>query len=346
MSAARALAADARRFREARRFRDAVRLRAASAAWGRPDAVRFVWQRHVLFHDAGRWLAHSLDRPLVLSVHASLVREAEQWGVRRPGWGRLVEWWGEQRILRAADVVACVSDEVAASARELGVARERIVVTTNGIDMQRFERVEADERADDAPRSRLGLADSFVVGWLGSFRSFHALDLLFEAATAAQRDVEGLALLLVGDGPDRQRLEQEARRRGVRAVFTGTVANDDVPAYLRAMDVATIVDSGEHAFHYSPVKLREYMAAGRAIIAPRVGEIPRGIADEEEALLISPGSAEELAGALRRLAADAALRDRLGQAAQRRIATDGSWAARVRAVESRLVELGALTPQA
>ncbi|MCU1351370.1 MAG: hypothetical protein JWM05_579, partial [Acidimicrobiales bacterium] len=192
---------DLRQWRRARRFHVP-----AAGPW---DGCRiaFVWQRHELFHTAGLDLADALGAPSVLFAPASIVWEAEQWGVNRPGWGRRLERIAEGRALARADLVACGSDLVAEQVTRLGVSPSRTLITPTGVDLGDFA-----PPVDAAGlRARLGLGDRFVVGWVGSFRSFHGLDQL----VAAMADLDGAVLLLVGDGPERPRVEAQARRLGV-----------------------------------------------------------------------------------------------------------------------------------
>ena len=187
----------------------------------RAHDVSFVWQRHELFQTAGVGLARSLGVPAVLFVPATLVWEARQWDVSRPGWSRLIERTGEQPALRGADLVACGTEVVAEQVVRLGVLEERIIVTPTGVDLGLF----ADDRDPVPLRRRLGLDARFVVGWVGSFRRFHAMEQAVEALVG----MEGTSLLLVGDGPERPRIERLAHDLGVSAVFTGTVSHVELP---------------------------------------------------------------------------------------------------------------------
>lgn len=309
---------DLRTWRRARRFRiDPV------GPWS-GDEVAFVWQRHELFQDAGLRLAAALGVPLVLFVPATVVWEADQWGTHRPGWGRWIERRGEQPALRAADLVACGTDEVAEQVHRLGVADTRVLRTPTGVDLDLFGA--ASDPA--AVRARLGLDNRFVVGWVGSFRRFHALDQAVDAVAA----VDGATLLLVGDGPERPRIEQLARRRGVATVFTGTVDHDKLPGYLAAMDAALVLAPTGAGFHYSPLKLAEYLAAGVAVIAPAVGQLPERLTDGVDALLVPPDDPVALATALTRLRDDPALAGRIGTAGRATAETEWSWDHQVRRV--------------
>jgi glycosyltransferase involved in cell wall biosynthesis len=316
-------AKDARGYARGRQFAiDADRYRDRDLA--------FVWQRHEMFQTAGLDLADALDVPSVLFVPATHVWEAEQWGVRRPGWRGLAERFGESPAMRRADVVACGSDVVAEQARRLGARSGSVVVTPTGVDIEMFSAPVEATRA----RARLGLQNRFVVGWVGSFRPFHAL----EQAIAAVDGIADASLLLVGDGPERPRIEAAARDRGVAAVFTGTVPHPELPELLATMDVALVLAGRDETFHYSPLKLAEYLAAGRAVVAPGVPQIADRINAGDEAILVPPGDAIALAAAVRRLHDDPELRARLGANARVAAAVNWSWDGAVRQVLASLTD--------
>jgi glycosyltransferase involved in cell wall biosynthesis len=312
---------DVRRWHAARTFQVP-----AEGPWTASE-VAFVWQRHELFHDAGLRLAADLGVPSVLFVPAPLVWESRRWGARRLG-HRLLEEIGEQRALKAADVVACGSPMVADEVVRLGVPRRRIVVTPTGVDLDLF----GPPRRPSPTRQELGLGDDFVVGWTGSFRPFHAL----EQAVSAVSRVEGATLLLVGDGPERPRLEALAARSDVRAVFTGTVDHTRLPDHLWAMDAALVLAPADDPFHYSPLKLAEYLAAGLPVVAPAAGELPHQLEDGTDAVLVPPGDVAAMAAALTELRDDPDRRQRLSVAARATAEAHFSWDARVRAVLAAL----------
>ncbi len=289
--------------------------------------VELVWQRHDLFHTAGLDLARRVGAPSVLFVPAAKVWEAERWGTTRPGWGRWLERRAERPALLGADLVACGSEAVVEQVLRIGVPDRRVLLTPTGVDLELFA-----ELPDPAPlRRRLGLQDRFVVGWIGSFRRFHALEQAVEAAA-----VPGAALLLVGDGPERARIERLARHRGVPATFTGTVPHDQLPAHLAAMDVAVILAPRDEPFHYSPLKLAEYLAAGLPVVAPASGQLAQRLTDGVDAIVVPPHDVPALSAALRRLRDDPEERARLGKAARAAAEAEWSWDHQVRRVVDSL----------
>jgi len=289
--------------------------------------LQFVWQHHDLFHRAGEELARRQGCPLVSFVHAPQVWEAKQWGVRRPGWGSALERYGERPQLLASDVVACVSDEVAREMRRIGVAGDRIVVCPTGVDPEKF----GPHVSGLGVRERFGLGDNFTVGWAGSFRSFHGLDTLIEAFAQLLTEAPEARLLLVGAGAAREDLELLTRRLRVdrSTIFTGAVSHSEVPELVAAMDVAVVSAPRDAGFHYSPQKLREYMAAGTPVVAAKVPDICRFARDGREILLFDPGDGVGLAGQLATLHRDPALRAAIGHAGRTLVVAGATWDAQL-----------------
>jgi glycosyltransferase involved in cell wall biosynthesis len=236
----------------------------------------------------------------------------------------VLERRGELPQLRESDIVACVSDEVATEVIRLGVDPARVLVSPMSVDPERFR---PDSEIRDARRRELGLEDEFVVGWVGSFRQFHGLDILVDAFAELVTAVPNARLLLVGEGLEHQAIEDQAERVGIResVIFTGAVAHLDVAPLVDAMDAAVVTARSDESFHYSPLKMREYLACGTPVVAPRAGEVPRTVEDGVTALLHDPGDRDGLCGALQRLAGDSELARRLGLAGRELVLETGTW---------------------
>jgi glycosyltransferase involved in cell wall biosynthesis len=202
------------------------------------------------------------------------------------------------------------------------VAADRIEVVPNGIDPAAFA---------DLP-ARPPAPDPLVLGFVGFVRDWHGLDAVI-AALAEQTGAEqtgaeqtgtehartpGLDLVVVGDGPARAALERQAASLGIadRVRFTGLAPHEDVPRLVAGFDIALQPRAVAYA---SPLKIFDYMAAGRAIVAPDQPNIREILTNGETALLFDPASPDAVWLAVLRLAGDAALRARLGVAARAEI---------------------------
>jgi glycosyltransferase involved in cell wall biosynthesis len=267
-----------------------------------------------LFSDVGASFASAWRLPFVLEVNAPLLIERKRveplplWSVAKDI---------EQEVFGQADAVLAVSEGVATYVRQEGADERRVYVVPNGVDTSRFH-PELDARE---LRERLGTVDSLVVGFVGSLRSWHGVDLLIDAfARCARPDWR---LLIVGDGPERQDLESQARESvlGGQISFTGPISHADIPLYIAAMDIPVAPYRWAPDFYFSPLKLYEYLAAGKAVIASDVGQIAGAIRHEENGYLVPPDDVPALSSALVRLADDAQLRERLGRQAPQGLMT-------------------------
>jgi glycosyltransferase involved in cell wall biosynthesis len=196
---------------------------------------------------------------------------------------------------------------------DAGVPAQRVHVVPNGVALERF--ADLPRRGDD---------HYVVLGFVGFMRPWHGLDAVIDGL-ADEEAGEGLALILVGDGPSRAALEQKAAASGVadRVVFAGVVAQQDVPAWVGRFDIALQPQATAYA---SPLKIFDYMAAGCAIVAPDQPNIREILRHGQTALLFDPLDPDGMWSAVRSLAADPDLRARLGQAARAELeARDYTW---------------------
>ena len=268
----------------------------------RPDAI---YERANIFMLSGVWAARFFGLPLLVEVNAPLTEERAKFD------GLALEWlarWTEETAWRAADFVLPVTAVLGKYAERAGVPPSRIVVTSNGVDLNRFD---AQERTD---RSESSSATPTVLGFVGYIREWHGLPLILElmASDAALKDTH---LLVVGDGPGRATIERKAQQLGIaeRVCVTGIVERDELASYIRQFDVALQPEVTAYA---SPLKLFEYMALACAIVAPDTENIREILTDQGDSLLFAPNDAKALAQAVRSLVQDPKLRHRLGMAAR------------------------------
>jgi glycosyltransferase involved in cell wall biosynthesis len=304
----------------------------------------FVYERYSLFGAGGRMLAQKLGIPHVLEVNAPLIDEAAEFrNLEDIELARDVERY----LFSTTDHVIVVSSELRDYVLRVAPSAQ-VTVIPNGVRLELFE---ANDGAA-AWRERLwpaatqgasGLAtDSapFLVGFMGRVRPWHGVELLIDAVAGLGPEA-GISLCVVGaDRETGQGLAQRARERGIDGRFRclEPVPHDVAPQVLRAMDVLVAPYPQLERFYFSPLKVFEYMAAGKPIVASAIGQVSRILVDEHTALLVPPGDPSALGAALIRLQADPGLGTRLGSAA-RVAAREHTWAKRMESVTAILESL-------
>jgi len=216
----------------------------------------------------------------------------------------------EQLLARVATKLVAVSPEVRDDLVALGVApAAKFAVVRLGIELD--ERVDYDEEGRKATRRLLGIPpDAFVVGWIGRMTAVKRTEDIARTLQAlVERGVDGY-LCLVGDGPDRTRLERRMHELGVakRCLFVGYQEN--VARFYDAMDVLLLTSVNEG----TPVSVIEALAAGRPVVATRVGGVSDVVRDGVDGFLAEVADVESLAARLAELAGDPELRTRMGNA--------------------------------
>ena len=189
----------------------------------RPDVI---YERYNLYFPSGIWARRRFRVPLLLEVNAPVYEERRRYGgIALP---RLAQW-SERHAWRGADLVLPVTEVLAGHVASAGVPRERIHVIPNGINETSFAGLPDREAA----KRSLGLADRFVLGFVGFMREWHGLDRVLRFMKQQTRT--DLHALFVGDGPDRARLERIAAELGLssRLTITGVVERNAVPAVRR-----------------------------------------------------------------------------------------------------------------
>lgn len=292
-----------------------------------PDAI---YERYALLGTAGQELAKALDIPHILEVNAPLSDEqARHRGIVFDQTIRAIE----QRIIAGADQVISVSEPLKQWIVRTGASADRVTVLPNGVNTDRF-----DERTGTV-RERLDIGARPVVGFVGTLKAWHGTETLIRAMGSLVRE-RGLdhapALLIVGDGPQREQLETLARDEGISdiTIFTGMVPHGEMPDYLAAIDIAVAPYAEAGDVYFSPLKLFEYMAMGCTVIAAGTGQIREYIRHMDNGLLYAPGDIDALAGQVAAMLDDPARARNLGETARHEARSTMSWSRIADAVTS------------
>ena len=288
----------------------------------RKEEIAFVWEQHDLFSGSGRRIANLFGVPLILYVHAPVIWEAEKWGTKRYAWGKLLSFM-ESRTLRRADCVAVVSEEVKQQVIRMGVNRQKILVSPMAVDKQLYSE---SITCRDIYRRKWQLDKKFVIGWTGSFRKFHGLDIVIKSfANFSVKNSEAI-LLLIGEGAIQDEMKVLASTLGIdeKVIFAGKYKYSEIPELISVFDIGVVgAPPGDH-FHYSPLKLREYMAAGKAVLAPNVGEIPQEF-ESNQLRLYKAGDILSLSGGMDYLFRNKREREKIACEGRKAVLKNKTW---------------------
>ena len=315
--------------------REQAQARAAERIVSRviADGAGLVYERYSLFSTALADITAATGVPGILEVNAPLIDEQRRHR-------SLVDASGAAQVLRrqvtAARATVCVSDLVADWVRRrtadlfdtgAGDVAGRIHTVPNGVSVRRIQPQPEDP-------------DQVVVTFVGTLKPWHGVaDLITAAALARQ----SWSLRIIGDGPEMDSLRAQAGRLGVEADFRGAVAPQDIPIHLAgsAIGVAPYPDlGGGEQQYFSPMKVLEYLAAGLAVVASDVGQIPQLLEDGSgrHGMLVAPSDPTALAAALDDLAACPDRRARMGRSGRLLAEERHSWHRTV----ARILELAGL----
>ena len=298
-----------------------------------------IYERHAFFLWIGAWLAERRRVPFVVEVNELAGDER----IRAQPWLLPLARWADRMTFRRARLIVVVSPHLQRRIEAMGIPREKILVLPNAVDddivdavvdpAQIRQRFACSPGRTGSP-SRTGI-EGIVIGFAGWFVPWHRLDVLLAEFAALAAATPKLRLMLVGDGPLRASLEEQAAALGVRdrLIFTGAVAHAEMAQFLAAMDICVVPHSNAYR---SPIKLFEYLARGRAVVAPRTEPIALVVRHLENGLLFDPESPEDMRAQLARLISDPALRDRLGEQGRRDVRIGHTWTWNAGAVLDRV----------
>jgi PEP-CTERM/exosortase A-associated glycosyltransferase len=240
---------------------------------GRKMGIPVVYEIRAFWEDAA--VDHGTTREN--SLRYKLTRALETWAVKR------------------ADAVTVICEGLRNDLVARGIPPSKITVIPNAVDIDKFT---VGGTPDPALKMKLGLGNSRVLGFIGSFYAYEGLDSLIAALPAIAKQVPDVKVLLVGGGPQDAALKQQVMALDLkdRVVFTGRVPHDEVNRYYDLIDVLVYA---RHPMRLTelvtPLKPLEAMAQGRLMVASDVGGHKELIQDGKTGVLFRAGNAGDLA---------------------------------------------------
>lgn len=286
-----------------------------------------IHERFNLLALGGAWASRKLGIPFVLEVNADLVEQRRFKGIPERGLRRLFAIWSTRVCFETAAQIICISPRLKEHLRSRwNIAESKLTVLPCAADVEAFQ----PSTNSETVRKTLGLTTEPVVMWVGGYYPWHDLNLLLESFARILPQRPDARLVLVGDGPGRTSIEDRVTKAGMghSVIMTGAIAHSQVPEMLSIADVAVVPSAPVTASlggTGTPLKLFEYMAAGKAIVATALNEAEEVIRAGHNGLLVGAGDVNGFARATLSLINDPEERKRLGQNARLQAVRQYSW---------------------
>lgn len=287
------------------------------------DEPDFLYQRSSAFNCSGALLSFLLRKPLILEFNSSALWKTDKWVRQR---FRITRLLIERLNLIWSHRIMVVSEILRRQLKSKGVDLNKIVVNPNAADPDIFNPSTAKKDFS----MTYGISNKIIVGFAGMFGQWHGVETLVRCVKHTVPKNKHIHFLLIGDGILRDKLEKIVETDGTSEFirFTGIVPKKEMPTYLNACDILVSPHrnmADGQSFFGSPIKIFEYMAMGKPIVASEVGQLKEILEHEKNAILVPPDDPEKLATAIVRLASDSELREVLGRKARNDLIQNYTW---------------------
>ena len=301
-----------------------------------------IYQRYNGFSFCGAYIAKKKNMPFVLEFNSSDVWKIKNWKNNDTFLKRIFKTIYykifklpivstiEKYNLNSAAHIVVVSDALKNILLKFGVDENKIIVNPNGIDESKYN---PQIKCDDV-KQKYNLENKIVIGFIGTFGQWHGAEniaLAFGKLLKKSPEYKNKAkLFMIGDGIRMSAVKKYILEFGLQenVVLTGLIPQYEGAKFLNACDIlinATVPNPDGSEFFGSPTKLFEYMAMGKAIICSDMAQMSEILEQGKTAYMVEPGNIDELATAMKELADDGELRQRLGDSARDEVIQKYTW---------------------
>ena len=242
--------------------------------------ISLIYERYSLFMFATVWWAKRHNLPIVLEINDS----CQVHRVRPLTFNKLaakIERW----VFKNATGLVFISSRFKDVAEQAYGDIAPSVVSPNAADLDKFI---INNDAGNKLRKTLGIEGKLVIGYVGAFVHWHGINWFVDLISERLKEFPNLVLLLVGDGVAFDTIQDRIKQAGVtsQVLMPGNIEHSKIPTYLAAMDFGILPDSNDYG---SPMKLFEFMAMGKGMVAPNFTPIAEVVKDNETSWLFPAG---------------------------------------------------------
>jgi len=281
-----------------------------------------IYTRNVSFALLGLLIKKIKNAKLVLELNGLF---SEDWksekkklyvGIKNIVWSYL-----EIFVAKRADAVIAVAQGIRDILIQRGGDRNKIFIIPNGANVDMFRQIN-DSAAINELRNHHGISENdYIVAFIGNLAPHHGIEYLIRSAPLVLNVLPNTKFLIVGDGAIKKELINLSERIGVsdEIIFTGGVSYEIVPLYINMADVcvAPFIRVRNERIGLSPLKIYEYLACGKPVVASDIKGIGDLLRNSNAGIAVTPEDPVELANAIIKLLKDEKLRELMGKKRKR-----------------------------
>lgn len=288
----------------------------------------FIYDRYITYNASSILVGKKLKIPVILEVNAPLALERTQERDERL-YFKIIANYLEKWVCANSLKTVVVSTPLKEYLIAIGVPEEKISVMPNGVNPKKFLPFNG---KDKHLMDQLKIKDKkLIIGFLGILRPWHGIDLILETFRELFGINKHIHLLIVGDGPIKDDIERKIRAYKLKesVTITGRISHKEIFRYINLFDIAV---SPKTTFYASPMKILEYMALKKPVVAPDTDNIKDIISHNEDGILFIRDDHNSLKEAILNLIRDKRKAKILGEKARQKVCLERNWVCNAREI--------------
>ena len=280
-----------------------------------------IIHRYHVFSYASSWISRAYKIPLLVEVNSLRSMEAKL--SNKHNKPTFITRRAEHKVIKSADYVFSVSNPIK-DYIDTHIEPKESSVIPNGVDINKFNPKRFDK---ELLKDKLGLKGKIVIGYVGSYKRWHGLDVAIDMIQSLSRKTANYHLLLIGNGPCFTSIKKKIIDKNLDCFVTqiNYIPHTDVAEHIASFDYALMSYPNIDSFYFSPLKMFEYMAAGIPVVASDFPFWQEIIERHNCGICVDPHNPQEIAKAVNTLLTDNELAAAMGANGRRAVEEVYNW---------------------
>ena len=287
-----------------------------------------IYTRNVSFALLGLLIKRIKNTKLVLELNGLF---SEDWKSEKKSYVDIknIVWsYLEIFVAKKADAIIAVSPGIKDILIEKGIDKDKIIVIPNGANTDIFKPINSLATKELQAQYNIGKGDNIVI-FVGNMMLWHGVEYLIKSAPSILKIFPNTKFLIVGNGPIKEELISMVEKMGISAnfIFTGTVPYEQIPLFINMADlcVAPFIRARNERMGLSPIKIYEYLACGKPVVASDIKGIGDLLRNSNAGIAVTPEDPVELANAIIKLLKNEKLRKQMGKNGRKIVINNYNW---------------------